>query len=464
MANDMSFTDRQRQIISEFMTSEDVPGCAIALVHAGNIVAHGGFGKSNLKTGAAPTANTRWPIASITKSFTGVAAMQCAQAGLLDLDAPVNDYLPALLVANRETTGQLTMRRLLTHTSGLGRTGHQDRTREEDVNPYPTRGSLLEALDSVVPQAPVGACFSYSNESYAIAGQVVEKLRGQPLEDCFTDYIFEPAGMSRTVPRFSTWREDADRAVLYAGDAIGPYGSGEVHDGYQVVELVSDYQTFLATGGIVSTAHDLARYQLASMNYLDSPLGLTGSALRHMQGQQHAFGDSGWGYGFGYRVMPFGTSHAFGHSGGLPGVSTYSLMLPNERSGAVVLTNRSDIKAMGLAELLMNDLRGPIWRERLEDPLPIRSAWDSPAANELSPYLGTFRFRRGPAEVARGARGVTVRTPSRYDGPVVEIDTVRVARDRFVSVRDAQVIDFRRDRHGEVDAFINSGYRYQREA
>ena len=463
----MSFSERQQDIISDFMTRFDVPGCAVAIVQEGEIIAEGGFGKANLQTGMTPSEHTLWPIASVTKSFTAVAAMQCVEEGLLDLDAPVSDYLPDLLVSDPETTRRLTMRRLLTHTSGLGRTGHQDRTREEPVNPYPTREALLSALNTAVPQAPVGACFSYSNESYAIAGHLIEVLRGYPLEECFTQHIFNPAGMDRTVPRFSDWRRDPNRTMLYAGANIGPYGSGEEHDGYHVVELVGDYQTFLSTGGIASTAHDLARYQLASLDYVTSSLGLSGNALRHMQSQQHPFGDSGWGYGLGYWVMPIGSGHAFGHSGALPGVSTYSMMLPHERVGCVVLTNRSDIKARGLAELLINDLRGPMWRTNLEEPLPIRSTWSDSGSDsgpdDLTAFEGAYRFRRGPAEVTATSSGLIVRTPSRYDGPVVEIETVRVARDRFVSLADGNVIEFRRGRHDRIDAFLNGGYRYARE-
>lgn len=460
----MSFTDAQGQIINDFMARHDVPGCAIALIHGGEIAAEGGFGCADLRDRASPGAETLWPIASLTKSFTAVAAMQCVHDGVLDLDAPVTDYLPDLLVADAKTTSLLTMRRLLTHTSGLGRTGHQDRTREETVNPYPTREALLAALDSAVPQAPVGACFSYSNESYAIAGRVVETVRDKPLEACFADDIFAPVGMTRTVPRFSTWRSDPDRAVLYAGPDIGPYGSGEVHDGYHVVELVEDYQTFLSTGGIASTVHDLALYQLATMDYTDSRLGLTGNALRHMQSLQHAYGDSGWGYGLGYFVMPRTDTFVFGHSGGLPGVSTYSLMAPEERSGAVVLTNRSDIKAIALAEALLSELTGPLWRQSTDEPLPLRSRWAEPGAHELREYEGTFRFRRGPAEVVAGAAGMVVRTPSRYDGPVTEIETVRVARDRFLSTTDGNLVEFRRNDNGVVDAFLLSGYRYERES
>lgn len=458
------FTAQQRQLVQTFMAEQDIPGAAVALVRGGEILAEAGFGLADKSAGRAPTPGTLWPIASLTKSFTAVAAMQLVEEGLLDLDAPITDYLPRLCVADPDTTRRLSMRRLLTHSGGLGRTGHQDRTREESINPYPTREALVAALNTAVPQAPVGRCFSYSNESFVIAGRAIEVVRGKPLENCFLDEILAPVGMTRSRVRFQQWRSEEDRAVLYAGDDIGPYGSGAYHGEHQVVELVTDYQTFLSTGGIVSTAHDLALYQMATMNYSASLLGLSASSLDHMHSAHHLYGDCGWGYGLGYWVMRGGNERVIGHSGGLPGVSTYSLMIPAQRTGVVVLTNRSDIKAMALAELLMGDLLGPLWRSGPDQPLPIRSAWSAPRAAELQPYVGDFRFRRGAAQVSAGDAGILLRTPSRYDGPAQEIATCRVARDRFVSLSDGHVIDFLRDGSGEISGFLNGGYRYERQA
>lgn len=455
-------TDRQHRIIDAFMTANDVPGIAVAVTHGGRTVASGGAGMADTAAGRPPTADTLWPIASVTKSFTAVLAMQLAEGGRLDLDAPVTDVLPDLHVADTHTTARLTMRRLLTHTSGLGRTGHQDRTREEPVNPYPTREDLVAALPDAQPQAPVGRVFSYSNESFVIAGRVIETLHDMPLEDCMEQQIFTPLGMDRTVPRFSQWREDANRAVLYAGAAIGPYGSGQRHGEHEIVELVGDYQTFLSTGGIASTADDLARYQQASMMRDDSPLGLTGTALEHMQSAQHLYGDSGYGYALGYWVLPSSAGAVIGHSGGLPGVSTYSMMLPAERAGVVVLTNRSDVKAMVLAEQLMNELRGPVWRTDTATPLPVRSRWQSTSDEELAPYAGEYVFRRGPATVRVEDGGLVIATPSRYDGPVRELPLTRVAPDRFLCRSDGHMVDFLRDKQGAVHAFLNSGYLHRR--
>ena len=459
----MNFSARQRALIDAFMDESDIPGCAIALVRGGAIVAESGFGRADLSTDRKPTPSTVWPIASVTKSFTAVAAMQCVELGLLDLDLPVKHYLPELRVANPDISSQLTMRRLLTHTSGLGRTGHQDRIREEPTNPFPTRRDLLAALHDAVPQAPVGLCFSYSNESYAIAGHLIERLRDQPLETCFEEHIFRPCGMFRTVSRFCDWRGKADRAVLYAGDGIDPFGTGVCHSGYEVVELVEDYQTFLSTGGIASTAHDLALYQIATMNYQSSPLGLSGAALDHMQSAQHLYGDCGWGYALGYSVMPSGESRVIGHSGGLPGVSTYSLMVPTEKAGIVVLTNRSDIKAMVLAERLLNLDRGPLWRTHTDEPLPIESRWAGHTGLELEPFTGTYEFRRSVAEVISNDRGLLISLSSRYDGPMTHWQTRRVAKDRFVCLSDGYVIEFRRNDDDVVTGFLSSGYRYERQ-
>ena len=132
--------------------------------------------------------------------------------------------------------------------------------------------------------------------------------------------------MSDTSIDFMDWKNGADRTYAYSRDDAGAFDSGERHGDYIVVRLNDDYQTFLSTGGIVSSVHDLALYQIASMAYEDSPLGLTAGSLDHMQSVQFPFGDTGWGYGLGYWVFWSGSTKVVGHSGGLPGISTYSMM------------------------------------------------------------------------------------------------------------------------------------------
>ena len=118
-----------------------------------------------------------WPIASITKSFTAVSAFQLVQQGKLDLNKPIKEYLPYFSVSDKSASESINSDLCLKHASGLGRTGHQDRYREENYNPliirpqpnrehniYATRKSLVENLHTAKLQSSPGQFFSYCNE------------------------------------------------------------------------------------------------------------------------------------------------------------------------------------------------------------------------------------------------------------------------------------------------------------
>jgi len=458
----MGFTPDQESIIADFICENDIPGAAVAIVRDNQIIAEGGFGVADVAKEAPATEHTVWPICSITKSFTGVSAMQLVETGKLRLDEPVQTYLPDFRLKDKAASRLMTTRLFLRHNSGMGRTGHQDRTREEAVNPFPTRESLVKALDSAELQSAPGEAFSYCNEGFATIGHTIETLAGISLEEYFTSKILDPVGMSDTSIDFMDWKNSTDRTYAYSRGDAGAFDSGERHGDYIVVRLNDDYQTFLSTGGIVSSVHDLALYQIASMAYEDSPLGLTAGSLDHMQSVQFPFGDTGWGYGFGYWVFWAGSTRVIGHSGGLPGISTYSMMIPSEKTGVVVFTNRGDRKASFPAEQLMNTVRGQVWRGSTSEPLPFSTRYPTPSAGDLSDYTGSYEFRAGTATVEAGDSGVVIKTPSRLDGPPVSITKDQVGPDSFMSQDQGMSIPFVRDRSGQVVRFLNGGYSYER--
>ncbi|MBT3941122.1 MAG: beta-lactamase family protein [Chloroflexi bacterium] len=458
----MGFTPEQESIVERFIGENDIPGAAVAIVRGNEIIAEGGFGVADVSKEAPATEHTIWPICSITKSFTAVSAMQLVESGKLSLDEPVQTYLPGFRLQDEAASRRMTTRLFLRHNSGMGRTGHQDRTREEDVNPYPTRETLVNALDSAELQSAPGEAFSYCNEGFATVGHMIETISGVPLEEYFTRNIFEPVGMSDSSIDFMDWKNGADRTYAYSRGDAGAFDSGERHGDYIVVRLNDDYQTFLSTGGIVSSVHDIARYQIASMAYEDSPLGLTAGSLDHMQSVQFPFGDTGWGYGFGYWVFWSGSTRVVGHSGGLPGISTYSMMIPSEKTGVVVFTNRGDRRASFLAEEIMNTVRGPLWRDSTNEPLPYETRYPKPSASDLAEYEGNYEFRAGTAEVEAGEGGVVIKTPSRLDGPPVSIVTTQVGPDTFMSQDQGMSIPFVRGDSGRVVRFLNGGYSYER--
>jgi CubicO group peptidase (beta-lactamase class C family) len=458
----MSLRERIHEIVEAYRVEHDIPGAAIAVVQDGAITLEEGYGTANLETGAPPTPHTLWPIASLTKSFTGVAAMQLVEQGRLLLDEPIQSYLPEFRFADPEASRKITMRNLLLHAGGIGRSGHQDTLREISDEAYPTRQQLVAALTTAVQQSAPNTAWSYSNEGYATAGHTMETAAGEPLEDLFQHGIFDRVGMSNSHPRFRNWREAEDRAIPYGREHVGPFDSGEQHGAYTVIRLPRDYQPFLATGGTTSTAHDLALYQIATMRYGDSHL-LSAGSLDSAHSAQLQYGDTGWGYGLGYQVMwTADSTRVIGHSGGLPGVSNYSLMVPADQAGVVVLTNRNDRTGMNLAELVMNEVRDePLFRPTLADPLPLDSSFEpDPAA--LEACAGIYEFRMGPATVEVNERGVTVVTPSRYDAHEVRMVTLAVAPDVFLGQFGGEPIYFMRNNAGSIRGFTHMGYYYPR--
>ena len=458
----MAFTLEQDRMVRDFLDVYDIPGAAVAIVRGSTIVAEGGFGLADVDRALPATAHTVWPICSLTKSFTAVAAMQLVESQKLLLDAPVQTYLPGFRISDTAASERITSRLFLTHSSGLGRTGHQDRTREEQVNPYPTRKALVDALDSATLQSAPGVAFSYCNEGFATVGHAIETIAGVTLEEYFQRGILDRVGMQDSSVHFMDWKNATDRTFAYSRAVGDPFDSGERHGEYTVIRLNDDYQTFLSTGGIVSSAHDLALYQIASMNYDRSPLDLTVGSLDHMQSVQHPFGDTGWGYGLGYWVFWSGDVKVVGHSGGLPGISTYSMMIPSERSGIVVLTNRGDRPAFFLAEHLMNNLRGAVWRESTNQSLPFVTRHPKRKAKELAEYEGEYVFRSGTARVEAVDGGLLIHAPSRLEGRPLAISTAQVGPDSFMSTDEGLSIAFIRDRTGQILRFLNGGYAYER--
>ena len=460
----MERAERIEGVVEAYRAEHDIPGAAVAIVEDGAITIEAGYGVANFETGAAPTPHTLWPIASLTKSFTGTVAMQLVEQGRLHLDEPITSYLPGFRFADEAASRKITMRTLLLHAGGIGRSGHQDTLREVSDEAYPTREQLVAALETATQQMAPHAGWSYSNEGYATAGHTMDVAAEEPLEELFQHGVFDRVGMANSHPRLQDWREAGDRAIPYGREHVGPFDSGERHGEYTVIRLPRDYRPFLSTGGTCSTAHDLALFQIATMDYADSPL-LSAGSLDAAHAAQLEYGDSGWGYGLGWQVMwtRDGTK-AIGHSGGLPGVSNYSLVIPDERLGVVVLTNRNDRTGMALAELLMNEVRAePPFRASLAEPLPFRSRYEV-SAEALAEYEGAYEFRMGAASVEAMERGVLIRTPSRYDAHEVVIDALAVGPDVFLGRFGAEPIYFQRDGSGAVRAFTHIGYQYPRTA
>ncbi len=447
----MTFTNEQIEMIEAFRSDGDVPGVSVALVDGGEIVASGGFGYRNVEEQLPMTANTISPIASLTKSFTGMAVMMLVEEGKLALDEPVQTWLPEFRVADAEASRKMTPRMFLSHKSGIGRTGHQN-AMWTGPSPYRDRADLISRLQDVELQSQPNEAWSYCNEGYVTLGHLIELQSDMPLHEFLEQQVFAKLGLKNTRTNFLPWKQAADRTTGYI----------PTPDGLDTAWLPDNYDIYLTTGGIVSTAVDLARCQILAMDYANHPL-LSSGSLEQTHTISMPYGDSGWGYGLGWMIAWHEGLKVVEHSGGLAGVATHSLMLPGEGIGAVVLTNLSGAKAGDLAEQLAGSILGrPLFRESISDPLPIRTSARQPDSTERSRYSGEYTFGAASMTITDSGEHLVAQpyTPEFPNEPSTGL--IAVAPDRFLTLQGAGPVTFLANDAGTIDRLLSGGNLYRR--
>ena len=184
-----------RYVRSE-MDAQRIPGLALGIVQGDRIVHVQGFGQAD-RSGRQVTPETPFLIGSVTKSFTALAIMQLSEAGQVQLDAPVQRYLPWWRVADPDASTRVTVRHLLYQVSGLSKaTGNAYATSGD------THDSALEdrvrALSDAELTEPVGATWQYSNANYWTLGMIVQAVSGQSYETYIQQHIFDPLQMGNS--------------------------------------------------------------------------------------------------------------------------------------------------------------------------------------------------------------------------------------------------------------------------
>ena len=313
------------EFIDRAMPASGVPGLAYAIVADGDVMSAGARGVVKLGGDTAVTPDTPFVIGSISKSFTALAVMQLVEAGKIDLDAELSEYLDEF---SGRPAGVITIRQLLSHTSGFstaqGNAGHPDATGEKDAL---ARG--VGRLAQVTPARRPDETWAYSNANYEILGRLIEVVSGQEYQTYVAANILEPVGMNHS----------------FVAD-------GRVHDSmatghrpwFGTKRPISDTTTDRATapqGGIVASASDLARYLAMMMNGEDDVLSAEGKAL-----MVRPAGDVSPAYGFGWK-LDTGAGVVW-HDGVSPGVETLATMLPAQKKAVIVLVNGGS--GMGFGE------------------------------------------------------------------------------------------------------------------
>ncbi|MBI4642066.1 MAG: beta-lactamase family protein [Candidatus Tectomicrobia bacterium] len=351
------------------------PGLSIGVVYDQELFWARGFGYANVEQKIAAAPQTIYRIASITKLFTSTAILQLRDAGKLQLDDPITRHLPWFNIQNRyPDEPPITIRHLLTHTSGLPR---------EAAFPYwtdanfPTREQIMEILPQQETIFPPEIEWKYSNLALALAGEIVAAVSGQRYEDYIEQHILDPLGMRSTSVR----SPDPNRPQLATG-----YGR-RLPDGSRNVRPFTDCQGITPAANMATTVEDLARF--AMLQFRDGLAGgqqiLRGSTLREMQRVHWLNADWQGGRGLGFSILRQGGKTYAGHGGSVPGHRTQLQICPSDKIAVIVLTNADDGNPLMYVEKAFQWVAPPILKVVTPE---LKAAEPDPAWRQ---YVGKYR-------------------------------------------------------------------------
>jgi CubicO group peptidase (beta-lactamase class C family) len=384
--------------VEEQMRRLHIPGASLVIVAGDQIVHLCGFGKARPK-GETPTPQTPFFIGSLTKSITALGVMQLVEAGKIELDAPVQRYLPWFRVADPQASAQMTVRHLLNQTSGIPQTAGQIIMPEADICPDATEGQV-RALSTLKLTYPVGKVVQYCNQNYNILGLIIDAASGEKYTDYIQNHIFNPLGMCRSYAS----KAEAQKHGLAVGhrhwfslpvpapDLPIPSGS-------------------LPAGQLISTAEDMAHYLIAHLNggrygeaQVLSPAGI--DELHRGAAEYVKFGISGGRYGMGWFDKDIGQTKTYYHGGNCPEFSSFMALVPEQKKGVVLLLNADPYGlppvvgevGMGVTALLAGQQPAPIqwdfiqWVMRLLPLIPLLQV-----ASAAATLRTLRRWRKDPA-------------------------------------------------------------------
>jgi D-alanyl-D-alanine carboxypeptidase len=379
-----SVVSRLESRVEGILAGQSVVGASVGVVRGAALQWSKHWGFADPGTGRAADDETLYPIASNTKPFTATAIMQLRDAGRLSLDDPLIEHVPEFerAAARAGTHREVTLRRLLTHSSGLS--GEVPGNRFE-TGIGPSLDELLQRLDEVGIVVPPGTVHKYCNVGYTLLSLVVARSSGRPFEEYVRETTLEPLGMLQTT--FAPEGGEGVRATP------SQHGSEEVSPRPAVLMR---HHAVAGAGGVRSSVADLRKWlahviALARDEAPGEPV-VSPETMREMLRPQIAYeGWTGWQcLGWNARVVEGRVS--YGHGGSLPGALSQARFSPAHDLGVVVLTSSDGHTAADdIATLLMPALQGAA--EEAEDRAP-RDL--SPAPDEVRPYLGRYA---GPMSV-----------------------------------------------------------------
>jgi CubicO group peptidase (beta-lactamase class C family) len=427
--------ERFRRLVLEAQSEGRLPSVSAAAFRGGEVVWDDAVGLADVDRRTDATTDTQYAVASITKTFTAASMLQLRDAGRLDLEDPLSRHIPEAV------HGTPTLRRLLSHASGLQR---EPPGEVWETLRFPDEQELLTSLEEAEQVLPPSAAWHYSNLAYALLGHVVSRVSGTPFQDYVRERLLSPLGLERT-----TWGPGDGAALPYF---VEPYSDAVQRE--PVLEVGGKG----GESGLYSTVGDLARWGSFLADPDESVLAPASVAEMH---DLQIMAEPDWtlGWGLGIELWRRGERVYGGHTGGFPGFLSIMLYSRRDKTGAVLLTNSSTWPKLSASGLDLAEAA-------LEELAPEREPWapeEAPPA-EIVPLLGRwwsegdetiFSWRKGKLE-ARLAAAPPEREPSVFE---------QEGEDRFrvISGRErGEVLRVVRDDQGDVVRLYWATYPFTR--
>ena len=381
--------------VTDAFAKRAMPGGALVVVQGDHISYAKGFGAANLATQRPYTDSTPTVIGSTSKPLTGLAVLRLVQLGKVALDTPIARYLPELAFTDRRAAA-ITLRHLLTNRSGLPAGFSGAAYQKPSIQDSAALGRLAEAMTQLPLAFAPGEGYLYSNRGWALAGYVVQRVSGEPIEGFMQREVFQPLGMTGTTLAFWTVPNLVQGYVEGRTVRNIPHGPS----------LTREYGP---AGMIVSTPRDMGRLLVAMMNRGKTVNGtqfLTPELIDEaVRGQAKAESELGGPttYGLGWEVDSMLGTLTIKKAGSVHSMVSLWVMLPAQKTAMAFAFNREDYSVLGLVPIVAKILAGgqadPFPSPPMPPAVPATGVRTSTAA--LDRWVGRYDTRVGDLVVSR---------------------------------------------------------------
>lgn len=379
----------------------NIPGMVLIASHKGKWMFEKYYGYRDVEKQLPVTCDTVFGVASITKSFACLAIMQLVDAKKLCVNDPVQKWIPQFELPGNANSSEVTIHHLMTHTAGLPGLSAVHEVRAESIKRDPDGEYLFEEIPksnlhvrtvtqmmetiaesktSVIGEP--GEMFNYSNESYAILQEIIERASGESFLDYMDHHVFDPLEMTRAtflteelakmddVTELYAYSKDEDRHVFHSP---AWWDVGEIYTNGSLKASAADLMNYLEVyrqKGIVDGEEILSKESVKMMTH---PHVTTPNDIQ---------------YGYGLTIGQEAGVQVFGHGGGIKGVSSFMLVAPKEELTICVLINIAEAAAEDMALTAMKHLL-QLQEEQEEDQTYELSM------KEAKRYIGKYESAEG---------------------------------------------------------------------